>query len=144
MSIVEDLIEELTKWVGTPYVTRGYICGSRGGTTCGHYFVACMIKVLPRGAELEYSMASDHKTIILNRIDVITPAFEIVAYEVPLEEMRRGDAAIFKFFDLPMQPNMYLGDDQFIYCTRAMGVQIGPLPSNLRGRIMRVYRWKDI
>lgn len=143
MSVIENFIAELTKWVGTPYVTRGCTPGPRGGTTCGHYFLTCMIKCLPKGDELEYAMASDHKTIILERLDVITPAFEIVAHEIPIDEMQRGDTAIFKFYNVPMQPITYLGDDQFIYCTREDGVRMGPLPSNLRKRITKVYRWKE-
>ncbi len=142
MSITESFIAEIEKWIGTPYVTKGCTLGKRGGTTCGHYFLDCMIRILPRGVELLNFADFSHKDVVVSHLDLVTPAFKNVAAEIPLEEMQRGDIPILEFFHTPVQPIVFLGGDQFIYCSK-MGVLKGPLPSNLRKRITRVYRWKE-
>lgn len=144
MSLAEDLIAALDEWVGTPYVKIGCACGPRGGTNCGHYVMKCLIDLLPKGEELlSHTLLIGHNQVVVDKADVITPTFDLFADEVPLEEMKRGDIVIFRFFNVPMQPNIYLGNDQFIYCTRPSGVVKGPLPPNLRKRIMRVYRLRE-
>jgi hypothetical protein len=140
MSKLDLFIEEILTWVGTPYSSEG--CKKGGGTTCLHYVATSVSRVY--GMQFEALKTYSHKQVVVKQIaDVVTSVLDGIADEVQLDEIQAGDIAVLFSYNIPIQPVVFLGQNEWVYCSRSEGVLQGMLPGNLQSQIYKIYRLRE-
>lgn len=138
MSYVQAFIDEVKSWVGTPYKMRMSHCSKGGGANCAEFVQYALQASLP--PEIVPPRKFDHVKLLRTRENVVLPYMLGFCREVSIEELRLGDIVVLAYADIPVQPAVYVGNNEFIYCTRDMGVHKEQLPRNFRERIATVLR----
>ena len=138
--MIQKFIDEVITWVGTPYRSRG--CSKGKGTNCGLYILKSAEVTLPVGDVFKDAWTADHKLMLQRRMCLVGPILMKGCIEVPFEEIQPGDLALVEFCHVPIMPIVYVGNEEYVHCTRQLGVVKSVLPSSLRKKVVGVYRFK--
>lgn len=138
MSYVDVFIAEVRSWIGTPYKMRMSRKSKQGGSNCAQFVQFSLEASLPTGEVPVREF--DHVKLIRTRENVGVPFLLQFCHEITLEELEPGDIVVIEYAEIPVQPIVYTGNDQFIFCFKHSGVIEGPLPVGILEKAAYILR----
>jgi|YelNatPaOPRAMG01_1025707.scaffolds.fasta_scaffold05847_4 hypothetical protein len=143
MSVLQNFIDEVESWVGTPYFTEGCTKGPKGGTNCGHWLVAAITSTIPNSEAVLEGYEWSHIRYFKTCTDIMPAIIEKVAVEITLDEITVGDVTFTTYRRIASIPAVYVGDGMYVYCNVSQRQIVKmPLLENYLNKLSHVYRFK--